>query len=255
MELAFDDEGRGGTPLLLVHGHPFDRTTWRPQVERFSPERRVIVPDLRGYGASPASGPGPVRLEDFAGDLAALLDALEVESVVIGGLSMGGQIVMTFLRMFPQRVRGLVLMATSPAADTPEAADARRATAARLEAEGLDPYAREVLHRMVSPTADPRVAAHVLDVMRRTSPAAAAAAMRGRCERPDLSGVLAGATVPALVVVGTQDEYTPVAEVRGMHALLPDSRLLVVDSAHLPNLERPAEVNEALAAFLSDLDA
>src|SRR5262245_19336866 len=109
--VGYDDEGPGPadggrTPLLLVHGHPFDRTMWAPQLARFAGERRVVAPDLRGYGATGVV-PGTTPFEVFAGQLAALLDLLGVERVVAAGLSMGGQIVMEFRRLFPERVAGL----------------------------------------------------------------------------------------------------------------------------------------------------
>ncbi|WP_159062284.1 alpha/beta fold hydrolase, partial [Streptomyces caniscabiei] len=82
-----------------------------------------------------------------------------------------------------------------------------------------------------------------------------AAALRGRAERPDYRELLTRVTVPALVVVGADDEYTPVSDAEAMHAALPDSTLHIVDgAAHLPNLERPEEFNKALGAFLARLD-
>ena len=109
--IAYDDQGTGGIPLVLVHGTPFDRSMWRPQLDHLSRSgRRVIAPDLRGYGESTVV-PGVTPLETFARDIAALLDRLEVPECVLGGLSMGGQIVMEFCRLFPGRVRGLVVSA------------------------------------------------------------------------------------------------------------------------------------------------
>ena len=93
--LAYEDKGPDThrVPLVLVHGHPFDRTMWAPQLERFPGTRRVVAPDLRGYGASPTT-PAVADFSGFARDIEALLDELEVESFVLAGLSMGGQIVM-----------------------------------------------------------------------------------------------------------------------------------------------------------------
>lgn len=253
---AYDDAG-GGAPVVLVHGHPFDRSMWAPQVAEFAgPQWRVIAPDLRGYGASSVT-PVVSGLDVFAGDVAALLDHLGLKQVVLGGLSMGGQIVMEFYRLFPERVRGLILADTFPRAETPEGKLARAAMADRLLAEGMAPYAAEVLDKMVAPhnvTAMPDVAAHVLRMMSGTSPRGAAAALRARAERPDYCALLSEVSVPALVVVGADDEYTPVADAEYMHARLPHSTLAVIDgAAHMPNLERPAEFNDALRRFLASL--
>lgn len=88
------------------------------------------------------------------------------------------------------------------------------------------------------------------------APEGAAAALRGRAERPDYRTLLTHVTVPTLVVVGADDTYTPVADAEAMHAALPDSTLRVIErAAHMPNLERPAEFNEALREFLTRVDA
>ncbi|MFF5185218.1 alpha/beta fold hydrolase [Streptomyces sp. NPDC000345] len=256
--LAYEDKGDAHSPalpLVLVHGHPFDRTMWNPQIEAFATGRRVIAPDLRGYGASPVV-PGITLLSDFAQDIEALLDELKVEHFVLAGLSMGGQIAMDCYGRFPGRVRGLVLADTFPDPETAGGRRARNETADRLLAEGMRGYADEVLEKMVAPYADPAVKAHVHRMMTSTPPEGAAAALRGRAERPDYRGLLTRVTVPALVVVGADDAYTPVPYARAMHAALPDSVLHVVEgAAHMPNLERPAEFNEVLGAFLARADA
>ncbi|MEW9528293.1 alpha/beta fold hydrolase [Microbispora sp. NPDC049125] len=254
--VAYDDEG-AGEPIVLVHGHPFDRSMWRPQVRELSGAGwRVITADLRGYGESSVV-PGVTPLETFARDIAALLDRLRIGQVVLGGLSMGGQIVMEFQRLFPERVRALLLADTFAQAETDEGKKARNAMADRLLAEGMDGYANEVLTKMVAPKnvrAMPDVADHVLGMMRGAPPEGAAAALRGRAERPDYRDTLARVAVPALVVVGRDDEYTPVEDAELMHRLIPRSTLTVVDgAAHMPNLERPAEFNRALLDFLATL--
>ncbi|MGW8363084.1 alpha/beta fold hydrolase [Streptomyces wedmorensis] len=249
----YEDRGTGPA-LLLVHGHPFDHTMWQPQIDRFSRTHRVIAPDLRGYGATPLGAmTHSTDLGEFAEDLVELLDELRIEDCVLAGLSMGGQIAMELYRRHPERVRGLVLADTFPAAETEDGKKARNAMADRLLREGMHGYADEVLDRMVAPY-NTHAAPHVHRMMRATDPVAAAAALRGRAERPDYRETLAAATVPALVVVGRDDTYTPVADAEEMHALLPDSTLVVVErAAHLPNLERTEEFDAALAAFLRSL--
>lgn len=256
--VGYDDEGEGA-PLVLVHGHPFDRSMWRPQVERFSQSGwRVIVPDLRGYGETTVV-PGKTPLATFARDIVALLDHLEVGRVVLGGLSMGGQIVMELHRLFPDRIRGLVLADTTPQAETQEGREQRNAMADRLLREGMEPYATEVLPKMVAPhniDRQPAVAQHVLAMMLATSPEGAAAALRGRAERPDYVAMLERVAVPALVVVGADDEFTPVGDARLMADRLPQATLAVVDgAAHMPNLERQAAFDDVLQTFLDSLPA
>lgn len=254
--VAYDDQG-AGQPLVLVHGHPFNRSMWRPQLDTFSRAGwRVIVPDLRGYGESTVV-PGRTTLTTFARDIAALLDHLGVAEVVLGGLSMGGQIVMEFHRLFPERIRALVLADTSAPAETEEGRARRNAMADRLLGEGMAPYAQEVLSSMVAPhvvETHPHVASAVLTMMRATSPEGAAAALRGRAERPDFVGMLPNVTVPTLVVVGEQDVFTPIPDARLLAERIPHAELAVIPRAgHLPNLECPERFDAALASFLGSL--
>jgi pimeloyl-ACP methyl ester carboxylesterase len=152
----------------------------------------------------------------------------------------------------------VLLADTFPRADSPSARQARLAAADRLTAKGMDWYASENLAKMIAPdnvSALPSVAAHVRGMMLAAPPAGAAAALRGRAERPDYRTLLTRVRVPALVVVGADDTYTPVRDAEEMHAALPDSRLHVVEgAAHLPNLERPEEFNRALSDFLARVD-
>lgn len=254
ISVGFDDEG-GGPPLVLIHGHPFDRSMWTPQIGEFAGWGwRVIAPDLRGYGESSVTR-GSLAWATFARDIAALLDHLQVDDVVLGGLSMGGQIVMEFVRLFPDRVRGLMLADTSCHAETEDGRKARYDQADRLLREGMRGYADEVLSKMVAShniTALPALADHVLAMMLGTSPDGAAAALRARAQRPDYTDLLAQISVPTLVVVGRDDEFTPVAVAEFMAQLIPQATLAVVDdAAHLPNLERPAEFNRVLHRYLA----
>lgn len=258
--LFFEDLGpREGAPVILIHGHPFNRTIWAPQTAALTTAGyRVITPDLRGYGRSPVIA-GKTLLADFADDLAVLLDGLGIEQAVVGGVSMGGQIAMEMRLRHPGRVRALVLSDTSAPPETEEGKTFRRELAERLLAEGMQPYTDEVIDKMLAPynvTGMPEAAARVTAMMYATDPQGAAAALRGRAERPDYRPVLAGlpAEVPCLIVVGRDDVYTPVAEAESLHALAAHSVLAVVERAgHLPGVEQPEAFNRALLDFLAEL--
>jgi pimeloyl-ACP methyl ester carboxylesterase len=107
--LAFDDTGGSCRhALLLVHGFTLDRHVWDDVVPALAADARVLCPDLRGFGDSPP----PVEGVHYthADDLAALLDARDIDDVVVVGLSMGGWIGTEFTLTYPARVRGLVLV-------------------------------------------------------------------------------------------------------------------------------------------------
>lgn len=254
LPLPHDDSGGDGPPLVLIHGHPFDRSMWAPQAAHFRARGwRVVVPDLRGYGRGPVT-PGTVPMEVLAADLAALVGSLGLGPAVFVGLSMGGQVALELYHGHPRLFRALVLADTLAAAETADGKARRHATADRLLREGMAGYADEALPSMVCARTiaeQPEVVGHVLAMMRATPAAGAAAALRGRAERRDYVGLLGWITVPTLVVVGREDAFTPLSDARVLHAHIPGSQLAVVEGAgHLPNLERPAEFNAALERFL-----
>ena len=253
--IAYEDKGQG-LPLVLIHGHPFDRSMWSDQACAFSSHYRVITFDLRGYGESTVV-PGTTLLEDFARDIAGLLVDVGLTNIVLLGLSMGGQIALEFYRLFPGRVRALILADTFAQLDTAERRQGRYDLAERLMRDGMHAYADEVLPKMIAPLTikeQPEVAAHVLSMMRGTSPAGAAAALRGRAERRDYTSLLSEIAVPTLIIVGSDDEFTPLADAEFMRKRIPNSRLAVIDeSGHMPNLERPDKFNRVVEGFLSTL--
>lgn len=257
LTLAYDDHGTGHDVIVLVHGHPFNRTMWEPQRDVLvNAGWRVIAPDLRGYGESSVRT-GVTTLNEFANDIALLLDTLGVGRVVVGGLSMGGQIAMEFCRAYPDRVCGLLLAATFPQDESAQGKQARYAMAERLLHEGMTPYAEEVLARMMAPASIvrlPATADRVLEMMRNTSAEGAAAALRGRAERPSYVTTLAQMSAPALIVVGCEDEFTTPEDAQQMHELLGQSELLRMKGVgHMPNLEASEQFNTAVLRLLSSV--
>jgi pimeloyl-ACP methyl ester carboxylesterase len=253
--IGYDDIGQGET-IVLVHGHPFNRTMWSPQVSLLQATYRVITPDLRGYGESSVTV-GKVRLEDHAHDIRQLLDSLGVHQFILGGLSMGGQIVMECYQQFPERIRALLLADTFAQLDTPEQKENRYKNADHIVRDGMNDYAIELLPGMVTLAnikSQPKVAEHVLTMMQTTASQGAAASLRGRAERKDYVPLLPNITVPTLIVVGEEDVFTPVRDGELMNHLIPGSRLEVIRGAgHMPNLEREAEFNQVLTAWLTSM--
>lgn len=256
IELNYEVEGQG-TPIILVHGHPFNHTMWLPQIAAFSKDYQVIAPDLRGYGKSTLHDAANTKFEDYATDVLKLADHLGVDRFHLGGLSMGGQIIMEIYRQAPRRVKSLLLADTFAGLDTMEAKQARNESASQMENEGMDKYANESIYKMIKSDhveTMPDVAAHVLSMMKATSPKAAATAMRARSGRIDyLNEVLPNIKVPTLILVGRQDEFTPVAKAEEMQQKLQNCELVIIeDAGHMPNLEHPNEFNQMVLDFLKN---
>ncbi|MGA9945502.1 MAG: alpha/beta fold hydrolase, partial [Candidatus Cybelea sp.] len=113
-ELAFVESGFGEPALMFVHGWQADHTVWAGVIDALGPQMHTIAADLRGSGESMRAS-GPYRLERFARDLHALINARGVGPVVVVGHSMGGTVALRFAVDYPQATRGLVLVAPVPA--------------------------------------------------------------------------------------------------------------------------------------------
>jgi 3-oxoadipate enol-lactonase len=250
-------EVRGDGPaVLFIHGYPLDRSIWARPMATLEGYRR-IAPDLRGMGQSDAPDLG-YSVETYAGDLAALLDALGVDEVVLCGLSMGGYVAFEFLRRWRRRVRGLVLMDTRAEADTPEGKRGRDAAAATARERGASAIAESMLPNMLSPatrTGAPDIVDRVRRMMAATPISGLVGALGAMRDRPDSTDLLAGlAGLPTLVLVGEDDGITPPARARGLAEAIPGARLEVIRGAgHLPPVERPDETTRALADFLRSI--
>ena len=275
-ELWCVDRGQG-LPVLFVHGFPFDHTMWAGQIDVISSQCRAIAPDLRGFGRSrkgdranlceAPSGPfrqtGPVpfsaaTMDQFADDLAAMLDALGIdEPVVYCGLSMGGYIAFQFWRKYADRLRGLILCDTRAVADAPEAADARRVMADRVLAEGPGPLVEQMLPRLFAEATRqkrPEMVEALRRVMMANSPEGIAAAARGMAVRPDMTAALGQIRCPTLVVVGQEDAISPSAEMHGIAEAIAGAKFVEIPAAsHMSPLENPAAVNAAILDFLATL--
>ena len=256
VELAFVDQG-AGSPVVLLHGFPLDHRMWNAQIDALSERHRVIAPDLRGFGRSGVTD-GPVSMEQFADDLAALLDALEVsERITLCGLSMGGYVAFQFWKRYNSRLRGLILCDTRAAGDTPEMAAARHEMADRVLREGPAPLVEGMMPKLFAEATleyRPEVIDSVHRVMMRTDPKAIAAAARGMAQRPDVSRMLAKIDCPTLVIVGELDAISTVDEMRAIAEAVPGAQFVeIAGSGHMSPLEKPAEVSAAMLEFLDGL--
>lgn len=256
IKIAYDDVG-SGPPLVLLHGFPFNRSMWDEQREAFAEHHRIITPDLRGHGETDVA-PTAATMAEMALDVAALLDKLDIERAVLAGLSMGGYVALAFCRLFPLRVRALVLADTRAQADTEEAKANRSAQAAQILREGMEAVAATILPKQLAPETiakRPDVVRRVRAMVTGTRPEGAAAALEGMAQRQDQRSFLSRIIAPVLIIVGSEDTITPIADAELMHQEIGGSRLEVIGAAaHLSNLERPKEFNCALGKFLADLE-
>lgn len=256
VEIAYNDLGKGNT-IVFVHGQPFNRSMWKYQSEQFSKDYRLIIPDLRGYGESGISH-GSVLLDEMALDIAYLLDELSIEKAIFCGLSMGGQIILDFYRLFPHRVKALIITASDARGESEESYQIRIALSETLLKDGMKKYTDENIYKYLgskSKERSPEMYSHLYQMMTTTNSEGAAAAQKGRAERRDHLAFLSSIKVPTLVIVGSEDYFTPLPIAELISKGIPNAQLICIEEAgHLPNMEKPEEFNKAVARFLKQND-
>lgn len=241
-------------PVLLIHAFPLSHEMWKGQMAGWGRMVRVIAPDLPGFGGS--SRQEKPSIPEMAQEIAKRLDHLEVkEPVVVAGLSIGGYVALEFLRQFSKRVRGLGLFSTRAIPDTREGRENRIKTAQKIRAEGLEPFARAILPKLLGRTtleSKPQVVQEVTRLILANDPDGVADALLAMADRRDSTDLLASISCPTWVVAGAEDSFIPVSEAQGMQAKIPGARLEVIEKAgHLVNLEQPAVFQKTLEEFLS----
>jgi pimeloyl-ACP methyl ester carboxylesterase len=245
---AYEERGTG-IPLLLLHGFPFSSQSFRPQLDSPPKGLRVIAPDHRGFGGSTLTGEVS-SMSAMAADALALLDSLNVESAVVGGVSMGGYVALALARLDPGRVRGLVLVDTQATADDEAGRARREAVAVDVTQNGVAGLVAGMLPKLLAVGTNDGVRQRIESMMLKQDARGVAAASRGMGARVDSKDLLARFSGPTLVIVGEHDAITPPAKAKEMADLVNGAQLEIVpDSGHLTNLEQPAAFKRLLEQF------
>jgi pimeloyl-ACP methyl ester carboxylesterase len=252
------DVGAGDPAVVLLHAYPLSSAMWAPQLPSLSAAHRVIAPDLKGFGASDAPNYlGAYTMEGYVSELIGLLEHLNLDRVVLVGLSLGGYVAFNLLRARPDLVGGLVLADTKPGADTPEAFRKRNDQQA-LVARGSSATLVKLLLPTLVGTTTLVGRSELVELLRQMMMATSPGGFRGALEamkfRTDASDLLPDIKVPTLVLVGEEDSVSPPDSVREWQEKIPGSRLVVLPHAgHLSNLEAPDAFSAAVVEFLESL--
>jgi len=248
-----------GTPVLLVHGYPFNSLIWRQTSHLLASNNwQVIAPDLRGFRQSPPSDARKITtMESFADDLQLLLEKIGVtEKICVVGLSMGGYITLQFAKKYADRLSSIVLCDTKTAADTPQIAENRRKQAAALldgsltladVADAMIPKLFSTATREQKPELLTELKSIIIESQHVQG---VAAATLGMADRPDTTDVLRQLEIPVLVVCGAEDQFSPPSEMRGLADIAKHGMYIEIpDAGHLSPMEQPerfADVFEVL---------
>lgn len=252
IRLAYEREGTGPV-IIFMHGIGGNRTNWYEQQTVLSNRFCTIALDARGYGKSD----DPIetlKFSDFADDLYALLNHLDVKLAHLVGLSMGGMIALDFYGRYPQRVATLTLADSSQGMGAAEEADRQDFLARRLEPleSGLTPadLAPRMIDVLLGPKASDEVRQRLLNSLLaiRTDPYIQALKAT---VTTDFRRILPNIDVPTLIMVGDEDKVLPPSESQLLADAIPGAELVTIEHAgHLSNIESPDRFNAILGEFL-----
>jgi pimeloyl-ACP methyl ester carboxylesterase len=253
--IVYEDDGTGPT-LVLLHAFPLDSGMWRDQRRALADGYHVIAPDFPGFGGSAVSA--GLTIDSAADVVAELLDHLGVnERVAVCGLSMGGYVALAFARLYPQRLRALILADTKADPDDATGREARNNLIEAVTLQGPQAAIERLLPKLLAAGTNesrPYVVRRVREMAERQSMEGFIAALKALRDRPDANAGLPHISVPTLVIVGEEDQVTPIDKAEALSRLVPDARLAVFSSCgHLSNLEDPDAFNRAVRQFLDSL--
>lgn len=238
-----------GTPLLLLHGWGASAELFAPLFDRLQPGRRLIAPDLPGFGATPEP-PAAWSAHEYAAWTVALLDRLGVERCDLIGHSNGGRIAIVLAAEHGARVRRLVLTASA-------GIRARQGMRDRLRVRVYKAL-RRAERAPVLPAAARQAARRRADRRGSADYRAASGTMRATLVRlvtEDLRPLLPHVAAPTLLIWGDHDTETPLHDAREMERLIPDSGIAVFEGAgHYAYLEQPARFTRVVDVFLAGED-
>jgi 3-oxoadipate enol-lactonase len=251
-QIAYEDTGGDGSPVVLAHGFLMDRSMFDPQVAALRPRHRVIAWDGRGFGDTVDDG-RPFTYWDLAADCIALLDHLGLRRAVVGGMSQGGFVALRVALMAPERVRALVLLDTQAGTEDPEVVPLYQGMLDDWVANGpSDDLASAAAGLIIG---EPALNETWITRWKLRPHEALAHPGQALITRDDITDRLGEISVPALVVHGTSDVSITMDKAEALAAGLSGSTgVVAIDGGtHSSNLTHPKLVNEAIEAFLDSL--
>ena len=205
IHIAYETRGEGTPALVFVHGWSCDRTYWDGQLPAFSRQFKVVAVDLAGHGES-GLGRKTWTMGAFGGDVAAVVEKLGLDRVILIGHSMGGDVIVEAARRLPGRVAGLVWSDTYKQLGTPRTSEQLQALLAPFRANFVH-ATRRFVREMFPPTSDRTLVERVAADMSAAPPSIAVAAMESAASFDrEIPGALVDLKLP---VVAINPDYQP----------------------------------------------
>ncbi len=240
--------------VVFIHGFPFSKEMWLPQVEALKEQYHVLTYDVRGHGKSEI-GDGQYTIELFVDDLFGLLDYLKIEQCILVGLSMGGYIALRAVERAQKRFRALVLCDTRSEADANENKIKRAQQMQVIKGKGISSFAegflKAVFYEKTFQT-NPAAIETIRNIIHTNLPAGICGTLIALAARTDSTPSLSQIKIPTLILVGEQDAVTPAYASITMKEQIKGAEIhRIPDAGHMSNLENSAEFNRHLLSFLT----
>ncbi len=253
--VSYLDEGPKEAPILLfIHGFPLNKAMWSGQMEELTEDFRVIAYDVRGHGDSHL-GTEDFSIELFVKDLIDLMDVLNIEKVILCGLSMGGYIALNASLNYPSRFEGLVLCDTNCIADSPETVKKRMKGIDNIKKNGVAHYADESIKNLFAERSfrnNNGAIDRVREMIVNTSEESLYLTLQALAKRQETCSRLPELKIPTLILVGKEDKITPPSAAEVLHKGITNSSLTILENAaHLSNMENPKQFNKEITAFVT----
>lgn len=255
--VAYNDYGEGVIPIIFIHGFPFNKNMWWPQIEELSKSHRVIAYDIRGYGTTSTSNED-FSITLFADDLVHLMDILMIDKAVVCGLSMGGYIALNAMQRYSNRFAGLILCDTQCSADTAEGKEKRYNSIKEIESNGISGFIDGMIKNLFAESTYqtyPALIDEIKHIMLAASSLSITNTLNALAERWETCSVLQEIAVPTLIICGKEDKITPPEKSEYMNQHIKKSELIIIENAgHLSSLEQAAEVNDHITRFIASIN-
>lgn len=245
--IRYSDYGQGEPALVLVHGWSCDRSYWSKQVRPLSQDHKVITIDLGGHGES-GIGRKDWTISSFGADVAAVVESLKLDSVVLVGHSMGGDVIFQAARRLPEKVEALIMVDTYKQLGTPRSDSEIDEIVAHFGSD-FSRVTEKLVRGFFPANADAALVDGVASDMAAAPPAVALSAIRSSFQHArEVPGLIDELEVP-VAAINPDDAPTDLVSMRehGVHVVI------MPDVGHFLMMEHPGRFNDLLLSTLDDL--